>query len=124
MARMRAISSRGVERLGQVIIGSDFQAKNAVHIFSACGENQHRNRRRGAQPPQNIEPAHAGEHEIEDDQRVLHGESALETARTVVYRFDSESFRAETLCEKPAKLNVIVDDENAFHVVGGFLHCM
>jgi hypothetical protein len=43
------------------------------------------------------------------------GESALKPTRSVVHRFDRESFGAEALREESAQLDIIIDDENAIH---------
>jgi Spy/CpxP family protein refolding chaperone len=42
-------------------------------------------------------------------------EGALKPANSVVYGFDREPFGAEALRQKFAQLDIIIDDENAFH---------
>jgi hypothetical protein len=46
---------------------------------------------------------------------VLSGECALQTVGTIVHTFNGEAFGAEAFHEESAQLDIIVDDENAFH---------
>jgi hypothetical protein len=49
-----------VKRFGQVIVGPDLQADDAVHFVAARGEDEHRHLRMLAQAAQHVEPIHAG----------------------------------------------------------------
>src|ERR1700760_950122 len=59
-----------VEGLGQVVVRADFEPENTIDVFAARGKDEHRNRRVCAYPAQHIESAHAGQHEVEDDEGV------------------------------------------------------
>jgi hypothetical protein len=104
-----------IEWLWQVIVRSDLQSKDSLDIFSTCGQNQHRNERLSAQFTQNVQTAHAWQHEIEDDKCMFPGERALKPTWSVVHRFDREPLGAEALREESAQLDIIIDDENAIH---------
>ncbi len=104
-----------IEWLGQVVVRSDLQPQYPLDIFSTRGQDQHWNRRLRAQPSQNIQTAHARQHEIEDDKGVFLGERALKPTRSVVHGFDREPLGAKALREKFAQLDIIIDDENPIH---------
>jgi Spy/CpxP family protein refolding chaperone len=46
---------------------------------------------------------------------VFSGESTFKPTRSIVYGFDREPLGAKALREKPAQLDIIIDDENAIH---------
>ena len=108
-----------VEWFWHVIIGTNFQAENPVDVLAARGEDQHRNRRLGTQSTQDIEPSHAGQHQIEHNKSMFHREGAFQPANAIVDGFDCEAFGCQALGEQPAQLNIIVDDENAIHSLQG-----
>ena len=59
----------GAERLGQVVVGADVEPDDAVGLFGACGHHDDRDRRRrgvGAKRAAHLQPAHAGQHDVED----------------------------------------------------------
>src|SRR5579862_2354141 len=105
----------GIEWLGQIIVGSDFQAKDAFHIFPFRGEDEDWNIGVLAQLAQQFDAAHAGQHEVEDDEAVLTGASALEAAHAVVHKLGDEFVLPEALRKHLAQSNVVVDDEDSFH---------
>jgi Spy/CpxP family protein refolding chaperone len=104
-----------VEWLGQVVVRSDLQTQDSLDIFSPGGQDQHRNRRLSAQPSQNIQTAHAGQHEIENNHGMFSRECALKPTRSFVHGFDREPLGTKALREQSAQLDIIIDDENAIH---------
>ena len=48
-----------IEGFRQVVVGAEFQPDDAVHIFSACGQHQHRHTAVLAQPLQKFETVHS-----------------------------------------------------------------
>src|SRR6185437_4345595 len=103
-------------RLGQIVVRADFQAENAVHIVSTGGENEDGNRGTLPQAAENLEPGHAGQHQIEDDKAVSAGDCLLQAALAVVYRIECESLAAEPLDEQPAEFHVVIDDQHTIHL--------
>ncbi|MNP09640.1 hypothetical protein D3C76_1017540 [compost metagenome] len=54
--------------LGQVVVGAEFQAEDAVQRFAACGEHQHRQVGMfAAQLLEQLQAAAVGQHHVEDD---------------------------------------------------------
>jgi hypothetical protein len=104
-----------IKRLGQIVVRSDLEPENSVHVLSPGGKDQHGNGRLRAQPAKNVQTPDARQHEIEDDKGVFTGESALKSPRPIVHGFDREPLGLKTLREKSAQLNIIIDDENAIH---------
>ncbi len=49
-------------------------------------------------------------------EQMVAAEGAFESAIAVVNCFDLEAFRFEILADQSAKLHVVVDDQNAFHL--------
>ena len=58
-ALTRAVSSRGRERLGDVVVGAELEPDDAVVLVAARGEHDHRNRRLGAEPPADLDAVDA-----------------------------------------------------------------
>ena len=70
MARMRASQFARIEWFGQIIVGAQFEADDAVDILAAGGQHQYRRASSLAQPPQDFETVHARQHHVEDHQVV------------------------------------------------------
>ncbi len=65
---MRATSSRGGKRLGQVIVGTRIKTGDLVLLLSACRQHDDRQFTRPvftAQPPRKLDAVHAGKHPVE-----------------------------------------------------------
>ncbi len=70
---IRATSSRGIERLRQVVVGADLEPDDLVDVLVARGEHQDRHVRVLAQPLADLDPVDVGEHQVEHDQRRRRG---------------------------------------------------
>ena len=110
-----------IERLRQIIVGADLKANNAVDIFSARGQQQHRQPRGRADAPQHFETIDPGQHDIQHHQQVTAAGGALQAALAVMHGIDHEAFRLQILAHQRAKFDIIVDHQNTFHVSGS--HC-
>jgi Spy/CpxP family protein refolding chaperone len=104
-----------IEWLGQIVVRSNLQPQNSFDILSPRGQDQHRNGRLRAQPAQNVQTAHARQHQIENNKGVFFGERAFKPMHSIVHGFDREPLGAKALREKSAQLDIIIDDENAIH---------
>lgn len=62
-----------IEGFGEVIIGADFQADDAVHIVAMSGEHDDRDGGDGPDFAQDFEAAHAGKHNVKNDEGVSAG---------------------------------------------------
>ena len=58
----------GRERLGEVVVGAELEAEHAVDLAVAGGEEDHRDRRRLAEPAAHLEPVDVGQADVEHDQ--------------------------------------------------------
>ena len=103
----------GIEGLGEVIIGADLQADDAVHVVAVSGEHDHRDVGDGTDLAENFEAAHAGEHHVENDEGIGAGESAAEADAAVVNGFGAQALRDEVFGDELAQLDIIINDENA-----------
>ena len=57
-----------VEGLGKIIVGAQLEADDAIHVFAARGQHQHRDAAGEAQPLEDFETVQAGQHDIQHDQ--------------------------------------------------------
>jgi hypothetical protein len=103
----------GIKGLGEVIIGADFQADDAVHIVAVSGEHDNGDSGYGADFAENFEAAHAGKHYVENDEGIGSGESAAETDAAVVNSFGAQALGDEVFGDEFAQLDVVINDENA-----------
>jgi hypothetical protein len=99
-----------IERLGEVVVGADFQADDSVNILTSGREQQDGDPRCSSNPPQNIEAVHAGQHHIQHHQQVIPGQSALQATIAIVHGFDLKSLGLKVLADQAAKFHVVVDD--------------
>src|SRR5579862_871682 len=99
-----------IERLRQIIIGSNFQTYNSIDIFPSCREQQHRNLRCVANLAQNIETIHSWQHHIKHNQSIVTADCPLQTPISVVNRLDLKSLWFQVLAHQSAELHIIVDD--------------
>ena len=58
-----------VERLREVVVGADLEARDLVEVVVARRQHQHGQRARLANPPADLDPVEVGEHQVEDDER-------------------------------------------------------
>jgi hypothetical protein len=65
-----------IKRLGQIIVGADFQSHNAVYILASGRKQDHWNARGVANFAQDIESVHARQHYVEHNHQVFAAEGA------------------------------------------------
>ena len=101
-----------LEGLGQVVVGSELEADDAVHHVAARGEHDDRHAARLADLPADGEAVHARQHHVEDDDV---GRLGLEEAQALVGRRGrdgGEAELAEELDEQRRQRLVVVDQEH------------
>src|SRR6185437_2904800 len=103
--------------LGKIIIGADFKSYDAINILAARSKEEHRNPRAIADAPQHIETIQAGKHDIEHDQKVIAREGTSEAGFPIMNGFHLKALRTEIFAYQRAELNIIIDDQNPFHVI-------
>ena len=106
----------GIEGLGEVVVGSDFEADDAVNIFAARGEEDDADLGGCAQAAQHLEAIEAGQHDIEQDDGEVAGEGAMQTELAVMLGGDGKAVTREIVLDHGGKFSVVVDEENRFHV--------
>jgi hypothetical protein len=95
----------------QVVVGADFEARDAVGFFAERGQHQHRNVGFLTQFAQNIEPVQPGKHHVENHRRVAAFEGALQSFAAVQRRIDLISEGFEVIVQQAAEFLVVVDDQ-------------
>ena len=78
-----------VERLGHVVVGAEFQADDAVGLLAHRGQHDDRHVGLGAQPAGEVQPALAGQHQVEHHQVVVAVAKARRASLRVAHRGDA-----------------------------------
>jgi hypothetical protein len=73
-----------------------------------------------SQTAENVESAHARQHEVEDHESVLPRQNSLQPAQSVMNRFKLEALCTEAFTKKPAEFYVVIDDEHTIHLFAHF----
>jgi hypothetical protein len=81
------------ERLGQVVVGADREPRHLVGLLRPRGQHQHRDPLVLLDLLAHLEPVHAGEHEIEDDEIGAFLECRTDALRAVTRHHGLESLR-------------------------------
>ena len=108
----------GVEGFGQVVVGAEFEADDAVGFVAHGGEHDDGDVGHGAQPAGDVEAGLAGEHEVEDDELVVAGGPGTACVAAIADGGDAHSVTVEETGEEVADFAVIVDEQD----VGGGVH--
>jgi hypothetical protein len=108
------------EGLGQVVVGAQLQAKDAVHLARPCADDDDRRvARHGAGAAADLEAVHAGQHQVEH-QRVPMAALQFAQARVAVRGvFDHIAFVAQVHAQQFGDVGVVLDDQHAFGSVHG-----
>ena len=99
------------ERLGHVVVGADPEADEQVGLVGTRREHEHRHRPLRLDPPADLEPVEAGQHEVEDDEvgRVL--AVGRDRTRPVERLDDTEAFCHKAIGDGLVDRRVVLDDE-------------
>ena len=77
-----------VEGLGEVVVGAQFEADDAVDILAAGGEHHDRNFALLAQAAEDFEAVDAGQHDVEDHQAKVAAQGRFQAAPAFVFALD------------------------------------
>src|SRR5215469_4417104 len=110
-----------VERLREIVVGSNLQADDTVDFVSAGCQHQHRNGRPRAQLFEELHAAHAGQHDVQDYERVLAGACQFQPTLAIVSRMENEAVLPKAFGEQCAELGIVIDNQQAVH--GGQWFC-
>jgi hypothetical protein len=101
------------EWLGDVVVGADIEAGDAIAFAAECGEHDDGDGGVAAEETANLHAIDAGEHDIKDDEvRVLLA-GKLEGVVTAGGRKDAVAFTPEVVCEGEQECFFVFDDEDA-----------
>ena len=101
-----------VEGLGQVVVGPDLQADDAVDVFAAGRQQDDRHGRAPPERAKYLEAVLLGQHHIENDQFVGAAGCEIDGAGAGVVGIHFEAFAAQKFAYQIAELPVVVDDED------------
>jgi hypothetical protein len=109
---MRAVSSRELKELGEVVVGADLEANDAIDVFAPCGQQDDGNRGAPSKSAQDFEAVLLRKHHIENHELVASARRQIDGARTCRMSIDVEPFAPQELADEIARLPVVVDDED------------
>ena len=112
MAFTRATSSRGRERLGDVVVGAQLEAEHAVDLAVAGGEEQHRHVLVGADAAAHLEAVDVGQADVEHHQHRPVLLDQLEAALAGAGLQHAEAGVAQVHVEQVGDVRVVLDDHH------------
>ena len=102
-----------VEGLGEVVVGAELEADDAVHVVAPRREHQHGDPGRGPDGAEHVEAVESGQHHVQHGEVVAAGRQALHGAGAVRLAVEDEALPGEILAEQLAQLGVVVDQQHA-----------
>lgn len=102
-----------VEGLGDVVIGAELETQDAVDVVAAGGEHDHGQVAVGAQPPQHVEAAGLGQHDIQQQELRPAGQHLVEGPFDRAGGRYVEAVFAQILGQKLRELGVIIEQQDA-----------
>ena len=101
-----------VERLHEIVVGSDVENVDLVADVGSCGDDEDGGvNARTAQLLQHVRTAHAGQHEVEDDQVEGIFLDPLRGAVAIRQPFDGMSTAAQARCNRSAEIDGVLDQK-------------
>ena len=115
-AAQHGMNARGqlarVEGLGQIVVGANLQADDAIDVLAAGGQQDDGNGRVAPKGAQNLEAVLLGQHHIENDELIVAAGGELDGACAGMMGIHLEPFAAQQFADQIAQLPVVVDDED------------
>ena len=103
------------ERLGQVVVGAEFEAEQLVELVVARGEHDDRRRRVAADLAGDVEAVGAGQAQVEDDEVRVLAPVRLEGGRAVGRGQDRVAGVLEVVARELHDRGFVIDDEDGLH---------
>src|SRR5688500_16424611 len=113
------------EWFGQIVIGAQRQSADTVGLFASSGQHEHRHvsgRLVAAQPFQNVESRHPGQHQVEDEKRGNLTARLLESIGSAGRSRHPESRFREVVGDERNDMRLIIDYEDSLASRGGLIH--
>ena len=98
-----------VERLGQIIVGAQFEAHDAVHVLAPRGQHEHGNAALLPHALQDLETVHARQHDVEDDQVEAALDGRRKSRTSIVLELYGIALALQEFTEQCAQFDVVVD---------------
>ena len=112
-----------MERFGEVVIATCFEAAHPVRGITACGEEQHgRVVALLAQRAAHTEAVDLRQHHIQHDQTTLLILEPVERLPAIRHRVNLVPFSAEVFRDPGREVRVVLDHENAVRRLRGCAH--
>src|SRR5919108_1335424 len=107
------------ERLGDVVVGAQLEADDLVDLGVFGRDHDDRHAARLAQRPAEVEPAHSGQHQVEQDQVRSRGPSGAQAGGAVGRLVDGKAGGDEVVLQHLADAFVVLDDEDSARAAVG-----
>ena len=104
-----------VEGLGQVVVGADFEAHDAVGLLAPCRQHQDRHVGAGANRPAELEAVAIGQHEVQDHRVVAALKGGRETGLGALPMLEGQAGAAEIGRDHLGERAVILDHQQVGH---------
>src|SRR5205807_8347636 len=108
----------GRERLGEIVVGAQLEADDAIDLVGLGGEHDDRKRRGGrigAYPPAHLETVDAGQHQVEHDQIGQPLAQAGQRLGAVAGGVTAKAVAGEMVDDQVPDVRLVLDDQD----VGG-----
>ena len=102
------------ERLGDVVVGADLEADDAVDLVALGRQDDHRRRHAlAAQDAEHLDAAHAGQHHVEEDEVEPLAAGGLERRLAIGGGGDLVALAGQVEGERLAQGGIVLDQQQA-----------
>jgi hypothetical protein len=98
----------GIERFGQIVIGSALESGDAVSFIASRSEHDDWDLRRYANPAKDIAAVSTGQHYVQDDERIVAMQGLLEARLRIVYGCQVETVDRQQASQGRTQLDVVI----------------
>jgi hypothetical protein len=109
----------GIEGLGQIIVGSQVQAPDAVMGVAPRCKHKDRSARALTNTAEDVEAVGVRHHNVQQDERVVIGEGAFHTGVAAGSPTDLETLAREVTGDEAAEFGIVVYYQHVFHGMSG-----
>jgi len=103
------------ERLGQIVVGADFETDDAIDFFAARSEHDHGDIGLAAQAPENFESIDVGQVDIQQDRGGPVTSTLFDALLAELRRAEVESFLREGPAQQLHHFAIVIDDQDSPH---------
>ena len=106
------------ERLGDVIVGAQLQAEDAVDLLAACGQHDDRRVRGGAQPAGDLQPVDFGQHEVKHHQVEALARQQVQRCLTILRGRHLKAGSLQIEADDLSDAGLVIDHQNSLFAHG------